>query len=47
MGKRLPLEPVEGNTSVDSNSESILFRGLSISDSDRTEYQGHCPKVLG
>ena len=37
----LPLIRVEGNHFVDSSGETVLFRGLSISDPDKIERQGH------
>jgi hypothetical protein len=40
----LPLLKVEANKFVNSNSDTILFRGLSISDPDKIERQGHWNK---
>ena len=42
--KKLPLIKVKGNKFVDSNRDTILFRGLSISDPDKIEHQGHWNK---
>ncbi|HYG22232.1 MAG TPA: cellulase family glycosylhydrolase [Verrucomicrobiae bacterium] len=39
--KKLPLISVKGNKFVDTNSVAKLFRGLSISDPDKIEMQGH------
>ena len=39
--RKLPLIRVEGNKFVDSQGETILFRGISISDPDKIEKQGH------
>lgn len=40
----LPLIKVEGNKFVNSKGDTILFRGLSISDPDKIERQGHWNK---
>ncbi len=42
--KKLPLIQVKGNKFVNSNGDTILFRGLSISDPDKVENQGHWKK---
>ncbi len=39
--KKMPLISVKGNKFVDSQGNTILFRGLSISDPDKLEMQGH------
>ncbi len=39
--KQLPLISVKGNKFVDPNGKPVLFRGLSISDPDKLEVQGH------
>jgi endoglucanase len=39
--KKLPLISVKGNKFVDQDGNTILFRGLSISDPDKLESQGH------
>ena len=39
--KKLPLISVKGNKFVDPKGNVILFRGLSISDPDKLETQGH------
>ncbi len=39
--KKLPLISVKGNKFVDPQGNAILFRGLSISDPDKLESQGH------
>jgi hypothetical protein len=39
--KKLPLIAVKGNKFVDPDGNSILFRGLSISDPDKLASQGH------
>lgn len=43
--KILPLIRVEGNKFVNSRGDTVLFRGLSISDPDKIERQGHWNKV--
>ena len=40
----LPLIHVYKNRFVNSNGDTILFRGLSISDPDKLEHQGHWNK---
>jgi len=42
--KTLPLIKVEGNKFVMADGEPVLFRGLSISDPDKIENQGHWDK---
>lgn len=42
--KKLPLISVKGNKFVDPNGNTNLFRGLSISDPDKLEMQGHWSK---
>jgi endoglucanase len=42
--KQMPLISVKGNKFVDSNGKTVLFRGLSISDPDKLEMQGHWSK---
>ncbi len=42
--KTLSLIKVEGNKFVNSEGKTILFRGLSISDPDKIERQGHWNK---
>ena len=42
--KLLPLIHVNKNRFVNANNEPILFRGLSISDPDKIEHQGHWNK---
>ena len=39
--KTLPLISVKGNRFIDPQGHAILFRGLSISDPDKIEMQGH------
>ena len=39
--KKLPLISVKGNKFVNANGDTILFRGLSISDPDRIESLGY------
>jgi len=39
--KTLPLISVKGNRFVDAQGATVLFRGLSISDPDKLEMQGH------
>lgn len=41
QAKVLPLITVQGNKFVDTNGDTILFRGLAISDPDKLEDQGH------
>jgi endoglucanase len=43
--KLLPLIRVEGNKFMNENGEVVLFRGLSISDPDKIEGQGHWGKA--
>lgn len=45
QAKELPLIQVKGNKFVDSNGDTILFRGLAISDPDKIEGQGHWSKA--
>jgi hypothetical protein len=42
--KKLPLIKVMGNRFVDENGDTVLFRGVSISDPDKIENQGHWNK---
>jgi len=42
--KSLPLISVKGNKFVNPAGETVLFRGLSISDPDKIEGQGHWNK---
>ena len=42
--KKMPRISVKGNKFVDPNGNTILFRGLSISDPDKLEIQGHWSK---
>jgi endoglucanase len=42
--KKLPLIAVKGNKFVDPQGNTVLFRGLSISDPDKLEAQGHWNK---
>lgn len=44
QAKKLPSISVEGNKFVNPEGEAILFRGLSISDPDKIEAQGHWNK---
>jgi aryl-phospho-beta-D-glucosidase BglC (GH1 family) len=39
--KQMPLISVKGNKFVDPNGNTVLFRGLDISDPDKLEMQGH------
>ena len=39
--KKLPLVSVRGNKFVDPQGKTILFRGMSISDPDKLQQQGH------
>jgi endoglucanase len=43
--KILPLIRVEGNHFVNPEGKTVLFRGLSISDPDKIERQGHWNKA--
>jgi endoglucanase len=45
-GKRLPLIQVRGNRFVNDQGDTILFRGLAISDPDNIEQKGHWDKNL-
>jgi endoglucanase len=40
-GRTLPLIRVDGNHLVDPEGQTVLFRGLAISDPDKIEKQGH------
>ena len=42
--KTLSLISVKGNRFVNSNGDTVLFRGLSISDPDKIANQGHWSK---
>ena len=42
--KKMPLISVKGNQFVDPQGNTILFRGLSISDPDKLKSQGHWNK---
>jgi aryl-phospho-beta-D-glucosidase BglC (GH1 family) len=42
--KKMPLISVKGNKFVDPNGNTVLFRGLAISDPDKLEMQGHWSK---
>jgi hypothetical protein len=42
--KQMPLISVRGNKFVDPGGKTVLFRGLSISDPDKLEIQGHWSK---
>jgi endoglucanase len=42
--KKLPLIRVKENKFVDEEGKRVLFRGLSISDPDKIEHQGHWNK---
>ena len=44
QAKKLPLIRVQGNKFVDPEGKTVLFRGLSISDPDKIEHQGHWNK---
>lgn len=39
--KKLPQISVQGNKFVDAQGDTVLFRGLAISDPDKLEMQGH------
>jgi endoglucanase len=39
--KKMPLISVKGNKFVDPSGNTMLFRGLAISDPDKLEMQGH------
>ena len=42
--KKLPLIQVRGNKFVSEHGDTILFRGVSISDPDKIDHQGHWSK---
>ena len=42
--KKMPLISVKGNKFVDPDGNTVLFRGLAISDPDKLEMQGHWSK---
>lgn len=42
--KKMPLISVKGNKFVDPAGNTVLFRGMSISDPDKLEMQGHWSK---
>ncbi len=44
--KKLPLISVQGNKFVNSKGNTVLFRGLNISDPDKIENQGYWNKKL-
>ncbi len=44
QAKMLPLISVQGNHFVNAQGDTILFRGLSISDPDKVEHQGYWNK---
>jgi endoglucanase len=44
--KNLPLISIRGSKFVDPRGDTILFRGLAISDPDKIESQGHWNKKL-
>ena len=44
LAKKLPLISVKGNKFVNPAGETVLFRGLSISDPDKIEGQGYWNK---
>ncbi len=43
--KALPLIKVQGNKFITEDGKTILFRGMSISDPDKVERQGHWNKA--
>jgi endoglucanase len=43
--KKMPLIRVQGNKFVDPEGMTVLFRGVSISDPDKIERQGHWNKA--
>jgi len=43
--KKMPLIRVQGNKFVDPEGKTVLFRGVSISDPDKIERQGHWNKA--
>ncbi|MGC9945975.1 MAG: hypothetical protein ABSF64_06345 [Bryobacteraceae bacterium] len=42
--RKMPLISVKGNKFVDPLGQTVLFRGVSISDPDKLEGQGHWSK---
>jgi endoglucanase len=42
--RKLPLIKVNGTRFVNTNGDTLLFRGLAISDPDKIEHQGHWGK---
>jgi endoglucanase len=44
LAKKLPLIQVKGNKLVSSKGDTVLFRGLAISDPDKLDDQGHWNK---
>lgn len=42
--KKMPRVSVKGNKFVDPNGNTMLFRGMSISDPDKLQMQGHWSK---
>lgn len=44
LAKKLPLIQVKGNKFINSEGDTVLFRGLAISDPDKLENQGHWNK---
>jgi endoglucanase len=45
QAKKLPRIQVKSSQFVDPNGKPVLFRGLSISDPDKIEHQGHWSKA--
>lgn len=45
-GKKLPLIRVQGNRFVNAKGDTVLFRGLAISDPDNLEQIGHWNREL-
>jgi len=45
LARKLPLISVRGNTFIGPDGKAILFRGVSISDPDKIEGQGHWGRV--
>jgi endoglucanase len=44
--KKLQLISVKGNKFVDQNGKTVIFRGMSVSDPDKLEAQGHWHRSL-
>ena len=44
--KKLPLIQVKGNSFVDPQGDTVVFRGVAVADPDKLEQGGHWNKIL-